>query len=107
MNRIPGDALDSGNGGFVQALHTKGGYLIKRGATVLESIVGCPGRRAECLPTSLALIATTLSPPGFVKAVANDGFGVALSRGRQCVLGQLRLFTVGWALETPELMASN
>src|SRR5262245_60572548 len=35
----------------------------KGGATALESIIRCPGGRAERLSTSPALVATTLSPP--------------------------------------------
>ena len=78
MNRIPGDSFDSSNGRLVQTFDTEGGDFIKGGATVLESIIRCPGCRAERLPTSLALVATTLSPPGLVKTMANDGSGVAI-----------------------------
>ena len=95
MNRIPGDSLDSSDGGLVQAFDTERGDFIKGRATVLESIIRCAGCRAECLPTSLALVATTLSPPGLVEAMANDGSDAVFPEGGQCLLGQLRLFMVG------------
>jgi hypothetical protein len=62
MDRMPGNSLDSSDGRLIQALDTEGGDFIKRGATVLESIVGCPVCRAKRLPASPAPIATTLPP---------------------------------------------
>jgi hypothetical protein len=87
MNRIPGDSLDSSNGRLVQTLDAEGGDFIKGSVPVLESIIRCPGRRAECLPTSSALVATTLPAPSRVEAVANDGSDVASSRGRTMLVG--------------------
>jgi len=98
MNRIPGDSLDSSNGRLIEAFDTKGGDFIKRGATVLESIIRCPFCRAECLFTSLTLVATTLSPPGRVKAVANDGSDVTFSRGRAVLVGTAETLHGWWTL---------
>jgi hypothetical protein len=73
MNRIPGNSFDSSDRRLVQAFDTQSSNSIKRGATVLESIIRCATGRGERLPTSLALVATTLSPSSFVKTMANDG----------------------------------
>ena len=72
MHRIPGDSLDSSNGRLVQTLDSERSDFIKCGEAVLESIISCPGCRAERLPTSLALVATTLPPPGLVEAVGDN-----------------------------------
>ena len=107
MDRIPSDSLDSSDGRLIQALDTERGDFIKGGATVLESIIGCPGCRAERLPTSSALVATTLPPPSRVEAVANDGSDVAFSRGRAVPVGTAETLHGLWTLSTLELMASN
>ena len=107
MNRIPGDSLDSSDGRLVQAFDTESGDFIKGGAPVLESIIGCPGCRAECLPTSPALVATTLPPPGRVEAVANDGSGSGFSRARAVPVWTAETLHGSWTLSTVELMASN
>jgi hypothetical protein len=59
-----------------------GGNSIKGGATVLQSIIRCPARWAERLPTNLALVATTLSRLRRVEAVTNDVTNSRLSRQR-------------------------
>ena len=107
MDRIPGNSLDSSDGRLIQALDTEGGDFIKPGATVLESIIRCPVCRAERLSTRPALVATSLPPPGRVKAVANDGSDLALSRGRAVLVGTAETLHGWWTLLTPELMASN
>jgi hypothetical protein len=43
MNRVPGNSLGSSDGRLVHTLDTEGGNFIKGGATVLESIIKCPG----------------------------------------------------------------
>ena len=82
MNRIPGNLLDSSNGGLAQTFDTEGGDLIEDRTPVLESVIRCPDSRAERLPTSLALVATSFPPSSRVEAMANDGSGVAFSRWR-------------------------
>jgi hypothetical protein len=72
---------------FRQTLDAESRDLIKGGTPVLESIIRCPSCRAECLPASLALVATMLSPPGLVEAVANDGSDVAMFRGGAVLVG--------------------
>ena len=72
MHHIPGNSFDSSNCGLVQTLDTERGNLIKRGVTVLESMICSPGCRAEGLPTSPTLVAPTLPPTSLVKAIANN-----------------------------------
>ena len=74
-------------GGLVEPLDTKGGYSVKRRAAVLESIIRRASRRGEGLPARLATIATMLTPPRPVEAVANDGSDVLFSRGRAVFVG--------------------
>jgi hypothetical protein len=95
MDRIPGNSLDPSDGRLIQALDTEGGDFIKRGATVVESVIRRPDCRAECLPTSLAVVATTLPPPSLVKTMANDGSAAADFGGWAVPMGQLRLFMDG------------
>jgi hypothetical protein len=54
--------------------------LIESCATVLESMAGRAGIRAECLTASAAMISTTSPPLGFVESVANDVSGTGFSR---------------------------
>ena len=54
---------------------------------MLDSIIGRPSCRAKCLPTNLALVATTLPPCCLVEAMANDGCGAAIFRGRAVPVG--------------------
>jgi hypothetical protein len=107
MNCIPGHALDSSDGGLVQTFDTEGGKLIEVRTPALQSVIGCPGCRAERLPTSLALVATTLSPSSRVEAMANGGSTVAFSRGRATPVWTAKALHGGWTLSTLELMASN
>jgi hypothetical protein len=107
MNRIPGNSLDSSNGGLDETFDTEGGHFIKGGATVLESVIQCSGGRAECLSTSPALVATTLPRPSRVKAVANDGSDVAFSRGRAVPIGTAETLHGFGILPAVELMAWN
>jgi hypothetical protein len=95
------------NGRLVQTLDIERGDSIKRGAAVLESIISCPGCRAEHLPTSLALVATTLAPPSCVETMANDGSDVALSRGTAVPVGTVEALHGWWPCRTPKLMAWN
>jgi len=81
MNCIPGDLLGSSNSRLIEAFDTEGGDLVKDDTPMMDSIIRCPSCRAERLPTSLALVAPTLSPPGRVETVANDGSGAQVSRG--------------------------
>jgi hypothetical protein len=97
MDRIPSDSFDASDGRLIQALDT-GGDFIEPGATVLESIVGCPVCRAERLATRLALVATTLPPPGRVKAVAKDGSDVTFSRARAVLVGTAETLHGWWTL---------
>ena len=107
MNGIPGDLRDSSYGGFVEAFHAESRHFIKSGATVLQPIIRCPARRAECLATRLAPVATTLSAPGRVEAVTNDGSGVAFSRGRAVRVGTVETLHGWWTSQMPELMAQS
>jgi hypothetical protein len=82
MHCVPGDLFDSSDGGLVEAFNAESRHFIEGSTTVLESMIRCSGRRAERLPTNLALVATTLPPSGLVKAVSDDPFGSGLSRLR-------------------------
>jgi len=82
INRIPGESLHSSDRRLIQPFDAESRDFIKGRAPVLESMIGCPGCRAERLPTHLALVATTLPPSGHVEPMANDGSGVAFSRWR-------------------------
>jgi len=64
---------------LVEAFYTESGDFIKGSATVVEAIISCARCRGEGLSTSLALVATTLSPPGRVETVANDGSAAPVS----------------------------
>src|SRR5262249_26092179 len=87
MNCVPAEPVDSSDGRLVEAFDTEGGDSIKRRAAVLESIIRCASRRGEDLPARLATIATMLTPPRPVEAVANDGSDVVFSRGRAVLVG--------------------
>ncbi|HEY6270544.1 MAG TPA: hypothetical protein VIX19_00950 [Terriglobales bacterium] len=73
MNGVPADPVDSSDGGLVEAFDAESGNRIKCATTVLESVISCSDSRAERLSTSLALVATMLSPPGLLETVSNDG----------------------------------
>ena len=98
MDRVPGDSFDSSNGRPIHALDTEGPNFIERGATVLQSITWCLVCRAERLATSLALVATTLSPPGRVKTVPNDGSDFTFSLGRAVLVGTAETLHGWWTL---------
>jgi hypothetical protein len=97
MNRVPGNSLDSSDRRLIQTFDTEGGDFIKGRTTVLESIIRCPVCRAECLSTSPALVATTLSLPSRVETVANDGSDFTSSRGRAVLVGTAETLH-GWDL---------
>ena len=107
MNCIPSDSFDSSDGGLVEAFHAESRHFIKSGATVLQPIIRSPARRAECLATRLAPVATTHSAPGRVETVTNDGSGVAFSRGRAVLVGTVETLHGWWTSEMPELMAQS
>src|SRR5262249_38902905 len=107
MNCIPGDLLGSSNSRLIEAFDTEGGDLVKDYTPMMDSIIRCPSCRAERLPTSLALVAPTLSPPGRVETVANDGCSVALSRGMAVPVGTIETLHGEWTLSRAKLMASN
>src|SRR5687768_11032585 len=69
---MEGNSLDPSDSRFAYAFDAQSRDFIKSGATVLESIIGCPARRAECLPTSSAPVATTLSPPSLEETVTDN-----------------------------------
>jgi hypothetical protein len=60
MHRVPGNSFDSSDRRLVQAFDTQSSNFIQRGAAVLKSMIRCATGQAERLPTSLALVATTL-----------------------------------------------
>src|SRR4029453_13375672 len=82
MNRIASYWLDPGDSRFAHAFDAQSRDFIKSGAPVLESIIRCAGRRAECLPTSSALVATTLSPPSRIETVTDNASCCGFSRPR-------------------------
>ena len=82
MDRVPGNSLDSSDGRLIQAFDAERRNFIKGGSPVLESMIRCTSCRAERLPTSLALVATTLPPPGLVEAVGDDVSGSGFSQRR-------------------------
>jgi hypothetical protein len=95
MNCIPGNALGSSDGRFVQAFDAKSCHLIKDRATVLESMIRCAGCRAERLPTSPASVSTTL-PHLVLWKPWRTICPLAAFRGKEhWPLGQLRLFIRG------------
>jgi hypothetical protein len=69
---IPGDLLYPSDGRLVRALDAECGDFVEGRTPVLESMIGCAGVRAECLPATPAQISTTLSRVSLVAAVAND-----------------------------------
>src|SRR5262249_37615523 len=107
MDRIPGNSLNSSDGRLIETFDTEEGDFIKGGETVLESVVRCPDCRAERLSTSLALVATTLSPLSRIEAVANDGSDIAFSRGRTVPVGTTETLHGFGTLLAVELMVWN
>src|SRR5215510_8708980 len=107
MHRIPGNALDSSDGGLVETFQAESGHFIKRGATVVKSMIRRPDCRAECLPTSSTLVATTLAPPSPIEAMAYDGLCTAVFRGRAVRIGTAETLHGWWTLgertDGPEL----
>jgi hypothetical protein len=107
MYCIPGDFFDSSNGRLVQTLDTEGGNFIKRVAAMLESIISCPGCRAERLSTSLTLVATSFSPPRLVETVANNGSRVTFFRWGTVLVWTVETLHGWWTFLTPELLVSD
>jgi len=107
MHRIPGDSFGSSNSELVQTLDTEERDFIKSSAAVLQSIISCPTCRTECLPTSLALVATTLPPPGLVETIANNGSGGALFGWSVVRVWTADTLHGWWTVSGPKLMASN
>ena len=105
MDRIPGDSLDSSDGGLTMTFNTEGGDLIKPGATVLESIIRCPVCRAERLSTSPATVSTPFPPGCLVEAVENDGSGVGFSQQRVLPVWAAETLHDSWTPSTVELVA--
>ena len=62
IDRIPGDAFDTSNGGLVQAFDAEGGDVVEGRATMLEAAVRRLGIRAEGLAASPAAVSTTPPP---------------------------------------------
>src|SRR5262245_27662959 len=104
MNGIPSDSFGSTDGRLVEAFHAKSRHFIKSGATVLQPIIRCPARRAECLATRLAPVATTLSASSHIEAVTNDGSGVAFSRGRAMLVGTVETLHGWWTSQVQDPM---
>ena len=102
MDRIPSDSLDTSNGRFAHAFDAQSRDFIKSGGPVLESIIGCPDRRAESLPTSPALVATTLSPPSLVETVTDDASGSGFSRPRAPPVWTAETLHRSWTLSRVE-----
>ena len=107
MNRIPGNSLDPSDGGLTQTLDTEGSNLIEDRPPVLESVIGVPGGRAERLSTNLALVATMLSPPGFVESVTDDVCGGGFPGQGAWLVWTAETLHGSWTLMTLERMASN
>jgi hypothetical protein len=107
MNRVPGNTLDSSDGRLIQTFDTESSNLIKHRTPVLKSIIRCPGGRAERLSTSPTLVATTLSRPSRVEAVANDGSDVAFLRRRAVLVGTAETLHGFGTLQGAELMGWN
>ena len=85
--------------GLVEAFHTESGHFIKLGATAMKAIVRRRDCRAECLSTSLTLVATTtLSPSSLIEAVANDGTGALAFRERAVRVGTAETLHGWWTL---------
>jgi hypothetical protein len=105
MDRIPGNPLDSSNGGFVQSLDAESRHLIKDGAPVLESMVSRAGIRAERPPTSPATVSTPFPPGCLVEAVENDGSGVGFSQQRVLPVWAAETLHDSWTPSTVELVA--
>jgi hypothetical protein len=80
MHRVPGNPLNSSDGGLVQAFDTEGGDFIEDCTPVLESLIRCTCCRAERLPTNLATVSTSFPPSCFVEAVTDDTFGRSFFR---------------------------
>ena len=80
IDRMPGDSLDSCDGGLVQAFDAEGGDLVEGRAAMLLSMVRRPGVGAESLAASPASVSTTLSPFRPVEAVADDPSSGCFSR---------------------------
>src|SRR4030095_4052528 len=107
MNRIPGNSLDPSDSRFAHALDAQSRDFIKSGAPVLESIIGQPGRRAECLPTSSALVATTLSPPSPIETMTDNASCRGFSRPRASPVWTAETLHRSRTLWTVVLKASN
>jgi hypothetical protein len=106
MDRIPGNFLDPSDGRFTHAFDAQSRDFIKSGAPVLESIIGPRGRGAECLPTSSALVATTLSPPSPVETVADNASCSEFSRPRASPVWTAETLHRSWTLWRVVLMVS-
>ena len=81
--------------------------MIKSVAAGLQSIISSPGCRAERLPTSLALVATTLSSLGRVEAVTDDTCGRRLLLQGEFLVRTVENLPGWWTLLRPKPMASN
>ena len=80
VDRIPADALDAGDGRFVQPLDAETGNLIKGSAAMLKPMVRSAGIGAERLLAGLASISTALPKAGLVETKTDNGSGSGCSR---------------------------
>ena len=92
IDRIPGDSLDSCDGGLVKAFDAEGGDLVEGRAAMLQSMVRRPGVGAESLAASPASVSTALSELGLVEAVADDPSGSGFPDSGHSLFVPLRLF---------------
>jgi hypothetical protein len=107
IDGIPADSLYSSNCGFVQAFDAEAGDLVKGCATMLEPIVGRAHIQAEGLPANPAPISATLSPSGFVEAVADEVSGTGFPRQWALRVRTSETLHGSWILSTIELMDWN
>jgi hypothetical protein len=107
MHCVPCDLFDSSDGGLVGSFNAESRHFIEGSTTVLESMIRSSGCRAERLPTSLTLVATTLAPPSPIEAMANDSPCTAVFRGRAVRIRTAETLHGWWTLWARELMALN
>ena len=95
---VPGQPFDPGDRGQANALDSEHDAGVERRAPMLETVVGCAGRRRERLSAPDAPISTAFPGSRSVKTVADEVPGTDASMDRTCGIGTSAILPFGLAL---------
>ncbi len=107
IRRVPGNLLDSGNGGFIHALNAESGDFIKRSSTMLESVINSASVPAEGPAAHLASEPTAFTPAGWVETKTNDHSPRGVCSQRTLGIGTAETLHGAWTRSSVELATSK